>query len=321
MDYPNYTLNELVQMFKDAKGLGVSANTITVFRSSLRRCEKVLGTLIQHTSYSFIIEPNLFLKLLINEGYSLNTLYASISANCKICGLLNITGKVLDKNLKVLTQLKHERDNYQLNQMKNVKEQKNWINYKDMINTLDNELDHYLDDEDISVIEYRNFLLLNIMTRELPVRLGNFENMQIKTNIRMSDIYDLPKENYLIINKNSYIFIFNKYKTAKQYGTQINIIEDDTLDHLLQTYFERYHGINEKYFLTTKHNKPLDSQQIGIALKDISTKLFDKNLSVDLIRHIYITNFLSKDPPITEKIKLANIMNHSLIQQEFYKKI
>ena len=39
-----------------------------------------------------------------------------------------------------------------------------------------------------------------------------------------------------------------------------------------------------------------------------------------MIRHIYITNFLKNNPTLKDKIKLANICNHSLIAQEFYKK-
>lgn len=318
MDTNNYNLDNLVKLFKDKKGREVSENTIEVFKASLKRIEKVFDSKIEKLKYSFLYNPQIFLKLLENEDYSLNTIYASIASNVKLCGLLNCNQNILNKNLKILTDLKHKRDTYTLEQMKNLKEQNNWVEYKDIINKLDSVKEDFILNS--SYEDYRNFLLLNLMIKELPVRLGNFSDMYLKQNININNINKLDKENYLIINKNSYIFVFNKYKTVKQYGTQIHIVEDILLDELLDIYFTKYYNKNNKYFLVDKNNNSLNSKQIGVILKSITNKLFNKNISVDLIRHIYITNFLNKNPSLKDKIKLANIMNHSLIQQEFYKK-
>jgi hypothetical protein len=49
-------------------------------------------------------------------------------------------------------------------------------------------------------------------------------------------------------------------------------------------------------------------------------KIFGKSLSVDMIRHIYITHFLKQNPKLKEKMSLADLMGHSVETQNLYQK-
>lgn len=289
------------------------------FYYSLKRIEKIYNKPLPKIKLEFIFNLTDFLRKLNDNDFSFNTIYATMSSISKLIKIINPELKIEKEIREIMNKLIDKRNNINLEQVKNIKEQTNWINYKNIIRKLDNELTNFLFDEVLEV-KYRNFLILNLMIREFPVRLGNFSDMYIKEKIPFQSIKELDKDkNYIIKNNDeSFIFVFNKYKTSKTYGTIIQPVENETNIELLKHYFEIYEPTI--YFLRNNQNKLLSSKSLGDALGYITKELLGKKLSVDMIRHIYITHFMEQNPKLRDKINLADLMGHNLQQQELYKR-
>ena len=110
----------------------------------------------------------------------------------------------------------------------------------------------------------------------------------------------MPKENYLVRNKNSLIMSRNNYKTADVYGRK----EDKITGHLkemLLDYIERDMGASESVF-------GYSEQELSKRLSYISQKYIGTSLSVNAIAKINIEDGLKKindkDPMVrVNKIK------------------
>tara|TARA_R110001606_G_scaffold29847_3_gene92967 strand:- start:988 stop:1992 length:1005 start_codon:yes stop_codon:yes gene_type:complete len=127
------------------------------------------------------------------------------------------------------------------------------------------------------------------------------------------------RENYLVIvSRNSKFFSLGNYKTSNKYGVkQIKVFPK--LNTALNLYLGIYKG---KYLFLNKSNKiPLTPNAFG----KMVTRAFEstgKNISINLIRHIVITEFNPPTgPSAEEKDVLASKMCHSTgMQNDYIKK-
>ena len=62
------------------------------------------------------------------------------------------------------------------------------------------------------------------------------------------------------------------------------------------------------YVLISSNNKPLSSSQITKRLN----KIFGKEVSVNMLRHMYLTNYYRDMPKLTDMEKLAESMGHNV---------
>jgi site-specific recombinase XerC len=66
--------------------------------------------------------------------------------------------------------------------------------------------------------------------------------------------------------------------------------------------------------------KELTQPNLTNILKKVSQDLTEKNLSCNMLRHIYITHFLSENPTLRQKLEIAGAMGQTYIpnQQDKY---
>lgn len=149
------------------------------------------------------------------------------------------------------------------------------------------------------------FLLLSFLggvSGLAPRRSQDYSEMKIRN-------YDTKTDNYFKSGK----FYFNIYKTAKTYGLQIIDIPKD-LNAILKKWVKM--NTNDYMLYSTNGNK-LSSPQISRILN----KVFDKNVSTSLLRHIFLTNVYKDLPALNKMESLANSMAHSVSQaMEYIKK-
>lgn len=121
---------------------------------------------------------------------------------------------------------------------------------------------------------------------------------------------DKTKDNYLLGRK----MIFNTYKTAKSYGEQTVVIPER-----LRVIISRWAQINKgEYLLIGRKGEQLTQSKMTMMLN----RVFGKKISVNMLRHIYISDNVLKDVPAMTKLqKTAEEMGHSLETQMTYKKI
>lgn len=148
----------------------------------------------------------------------------------------------------------------------------------------------------------QDYILLRLYNGQdiAPRRSLDYTEMKIR-NI------DSENDNYIYKGK----FIFNNYKTVKAYGQQSIEIPSN-----LKTLINKWLKINKSdYLLFDRNNNKLNNVQLAQRLN----KIFNKNISVNGLRHHYLSN--KYQSLIEIKNKLMNDMTNmgsSLIQETIY---
>ena len=111
-----------------------------------------------------------------------------------------------------------------------------------------------------------------------------------------------PKWNYIKNKK----FYFNAYKTASKYGEQIVPISPK-LYYIIRKWKQLNPG--REWLLSTYDGKKLTASMLTQRLN----RIFGKNVSVNMLRHIYISeNVLQDMPALKDLEKTAEEMGHSV---------
>ena len=157
---------------------------------------------------------------------------------------------------------------------------------------------------DYSVImEYLLLACLGGVSGLPPRRSKDYTEMKVKN-------YDTNKDNYYKNGK----FIFYIYKTSKTYGEQSFDVKEKAPE-IYKILSKWIKCDPSDYLLFSSNQNKLTSPQITKLLNNI----FDKHVSVDLLRHIYLTNKYGNIQ--AEMQQDANDMAHSsVVQSEYIKK-
>jgi integrase len=136
-------------------------------------------------------------------------------------------------------------------------------------------------------------LLLSLYVDIPPRRALDYTNMKM---------VDDGVNNYCDMKNKK--FIFRKYKTVKTMGEQSEPIAED-----LYRIIESYHGKNPSEFLLGKsYTSPNITKMLN--------KIFKSKVSVNMIRHIYLSNKYGQQKEDMKKDSIA--MSHSLSTQADY---
>ena len=223
------------------------------------------------------------------------------------------------KNSKIETQMLDdikEYNNQNQEQKKTQSESNNWIHWSDVVKIhtslgekalplLKNKTKTILTGKEIELLN--QYILLSFFVYMPPRRSLDYAIMKIK-NFGIEDNY---------ITKNGEI-VFNIYKTAKHYGKQ-----SFQLPPQLKLILIKWRKINNTDYLLVNptkqnENKPFNSVQINRMFNQI----FDKKISVDILRHSYITKFYSGLTPSQSEINdLSFKMAHSASQNMLYRRV
>lgn len=214
-----------------------------------------------------------------------------------LSALFVLTGKVEYKEL-MDSLIKKVNEEYK-NQTMNEKQKDNWIDVSEIKQKYDALF--LLAQKMLSkkIIMNENvlidFLLMFFLSGSVipPRRSMDYSELKIRN-------YDKKKDNFYEKGK----FYFNKYKTAKTYGEQVI----ESIPKEIDTLIKKWIKINTTDFmLYGKTKQKMSCPQITRALN----KIFGKNISTNLLRHIYLSN-IYKDMPALQNIQdLAIKMGHS----------
>lgn len=123
--------------------------------------------------------------------------------------------------------------------------------------------------------------------------------------------------NYLVVKHGIPTkLIFNKYKTKQTYNVQEFDIKKDLASVLKPYITDKKPG---DLVFSTKNNKQI--KNFGEYLTNIFKKYTGKNITVNLIRHSFVSDFLKKNKSIANRKKISTMMAHSIDQQSFYNRI
>ncbi len=196
-------------------------------------------------------------------------------------------------------------------------EKKNWIDYTEIEETLDllkrktNALFKGVSSENIQMAklqEAQQYIILCLYVLIPPRRLMDYTEMMCKN-------YDPETDNF-IERTQPWHFVFNKFKTAKSKGRQ-EISIPDRLKEVLKKWI-KISGKHSDYLLFDRNGNKLTVSQLQHRINGIFS---GRKISVNVIRHSYLTHRFGDEEKIAEKEQLAEQMGHSIGQQSEYVKI
>ena len=180
------------------------------------------------------------------------------------------------------------------------KQIKNKLDYNELLNTLDKLINEE---------KYDEALLLGMYVL-IPALRSNFGNVRIVYNKKDSDILREKKDDHLLNNK---IYLYN-LKIRK--GDEFII---DIPNKLLNIIKESLNQNKRDYLFVNSKNKSFTNETFSIYANGLLKKIFNKNVTLTDLRHIFINNLDMNELRTEDKLNIANKMNHSLVMQDKYR--
>lgn len=180
---------------------------------------------------------------------------------------------------------------------------KDWIEWADVINIY-NALrkDTYylmkskadeLTPKELNLIQ--DYVLLSLYVLIAPRRSMDYIELKFRN-------YKHDEDNYIDFNKNK--IYFNKYKTAKFYKTQVIDLPRD-----LKNILKKWYDFNKNdYLLIDTNGNKLNQVKLNQRLN----KIFDMKISVNALRHSYLTNKYGNIPALKDMLETADNMGHDI---------
>lgn len=298
-------MDSFVKHYLDNNG-SKSNSTATAFKTSINRLIKFLKLPFDEWNKNTFNNDKTIVDNLITD-YSLNTIIQTILLILRFLEYKKADDKIINKYRNYLNDFIQERNQNAKKQNQTHSEKLNWINYPELKNKVEDNIPDYLNKKK-AYSDFRNFLILALFSLQPPVRIGNYLNMKYKGEGKRG-IQSLNKKfNYITKMENGkYKMIFNNYKTSKYIGKITHIIDNDNLNELINKWFSDYNK-NKDFFITNVSGKPITQTNFTNAQKSISKKILQKELSTNDFRHIYLTHFLSTNPSIQQKEKVAQLI-------------
>jgi len=135
------------------------------------------------------------------------------------------------------------------------------------------------------------------------------------------DIDTLNDENYLVIDKNGYKLVFNKYKTAKKFGKQI-IEVPLQLQLIIDEYSNAFNVVIGNNLFTTANNKTFSNACMGTLVSKVFSSIFNTHLTINDIRMSAGTYNDSLNLSLEDDKAFAIKMCHSyIIDKEYVMKV
>lgn len=218
---------------------------------------------------------------------------------------------VITDNKEYREQMLEDIKDYNIEQNKQIKndnQKKSWVDKDTIVKLYDrlkkNAMILYKKDNKTpsDYQDIQNYVILSLLGGLFipPRRSKDYVNFKIKNVDKKADNY---------ISKNN--LIFNSYKTFKTYGTQIVEIPKE-----LKTILNKWISINPTEYLLFDIN---NGQLSNVKLNQRLNKLFDKKVSVNQLRHTFLTDkygdMIDKKNELTDDFKM---MGSSIKQEKIY---
>jgi hypothetical protein len=205
--------------------------------------------------------------------------------------------------------------------VKTVKQKDNWLSWEEVEKRkkeLAEEVASFTTKKTVDASQYDRllqFVVLSLYSEVQPRRNQDYLDMFIVK--KWNDKMDKTK-NYLDVAGKR--FVYNKYKTAKKWGTQYQEISEP-LWNVLQLFF-KYHplwkGVAKRKTDPVKLLVGADgTPMVAVnAITRLLNKVFGKKVGSSMIRHIFLTD--KYGDVVAEMKKDSEAMGHSVAQQKEY---
>lgn len=271
----------------------LSDKSITAYVSTLSNLGKKIPESVNNLEFFFKTEP--IMDYLKNIPFH--------KRKSILCPLFILTDdKIYQEGMTADLKVYNET---QLEQIKTETEESNWLSWNDILysyNLMEKRIApiyKFANKSKEDMEEIARYILLSFYVLMPPRRALDFA--LLKWNSEEDNVVDLKEKN----------ITFRKYKTNKIYGTQTFSLPDKLVKIL--TKWKKINKTNEVIPMgETVNPSSTITHQLNLCFKP-------KKISVNMIRHSFLTNFYSNGmPPLTELDKMAKSMGHSVEQSLKY---
>ena len=231
-------------------------------------------------------------------------------------------------------EIKKELDLTKYAEKKSETEEINWVPYADLqavIKTTNKRVNKILKiGRPITLKEAKDIMLwvvanLYVGSKENPPLRLDYNNMIVLNEKDYLENNMSEGQNYLvIISSRTKYFVLGEYKTFKKYGKK-SIKLSPVLNKVINRW-EQIKGnmidnvkIHNNYLLFNNKAEPLSESLMSTYIAD-AFKSTGKHITVNLLRHIFITDVVS-GLPLIERKKISDKMCHNIEMQQIYNKV
>jgi hypothetical protein len=290
---------------------GKSKNTCYTYISMIRKVLKLMET---NQLDVLIDRPNEVIDVLkaLPNNNSAKTILSAIVVLLDGIGdkdTANIYREIMMSKIK-----KHEEE--QLEQTMSEKQAKNWMSWDEILYTYEKTAKiaksllssgDKFNSKELQIIQ--NWVIMSLYTKIPPRRILDYVLLRWEPSEDGKDT-----DNYVDLKRKK--LIFNIYKTAKTYGAEEVDIPKDLMIVLKKWQSIKPEG--QDYVLFNSLGRELGQSELTVKLN----KIFDKNISASMLRHIYLSDLYKNIPALKKMKETAKDMGHSLDQAlKYVKKI
>jgi len=195
------------------------------------------------------------------------------------------------------------------------KEKKNFMVWEDIVNFRQTLLKNLHKDNYNNMIE---FLIVSLYTLHPPARA---DYAYMKLFIEDAFVPDNYTENYCVLQTNPR-FVFNKYKVAKHRGPVVITIIPELHDILLDwADINKSEYVLSSYIQSKNMSKPFTENTLCRRITLIFEKYLDKSVTINTLRHSFISFMSKNDQEYDKKRENADKMMHSVSIADTYRRI
>lgn len=296
----------------------LSDSSIKTYISTLYNFYKKLTNTLDYPSKDFFVQhSDAVLRYLNTSDMSLNRRKLILAAIVVLLNNNELPSSKMYSNAMIRDAKQYQSD--MESQDKTESQEKNWYSQqeiKDKYDEIHKQIRPILKipNEKLSSSDLRklnDWMIISLYTLIPPRRLLDYIHM---LNPQYPEPFDENTENYIDKKKG---LVFNTYKTSRTYGKQV-LAMTPALKKNMNDYLKKILGLPTRYLLfhETKMT-PFTSSTLNKRLYHI----FGKKVSVNILRHSYITENVLKDVPrLSELRDVAEQMGHNVQQQMLYKR-
>jgi len=171
---------------------------------------------------------------------------------------------------------------------------------------------------------FQEYLICALYCLMPPMRL-DYARMKVKFMAGQPFILeDIPETNnwLIFVSQDEAYFVFNDYKTARNYGRIVKRIP-----HPLLKIIYEYIDVSGLYtgdlteFLYDIDGKPMTEWYLGQLIIRVFKKHTGKSVGVNILRHSFISHQRRDELSLVDQQKLASSMAHSTAVSQIYRRI
>ena len=290
-------------------------STVKQYLILIKKLQKLFDT----DGYEFLADPDeVYEKIKDNKFTSIrNTYNAVIITLMALNTEQNAFGDLIDKYGELRDELNQRYEDEQKAGKISETQQKNFVKLEEiqhMIDTMAIEIrDQDLKRKKVLTGKDRELLMMytlwNMLIR-IPTRLDFAGMLYInKSTYNKLKEEDKKQRNYLVNEKTKQFYVYNKYKTSKQYGEKI-IESPKDLTKIMRSYIKLTGKKSGDALFTTSTGNPISANVGSQMLLKYSKRYLGKNISTTMIRHIVLSDKFSDTKKELEE--MAEKTGHSV---------